>query len=36
LLYRRIDLFCGLPIKNLDRLRLEQATGDIARQENAF
>lgn len=36
LLYRRIDLFCCLPIKSLDRLRLEQATRDIARQEHAF
>jgi arsenate reductase (thioredoxin) len=36
LLYRRIDLFCCLPIKSLDRLRLERATRDIARQEDAF
>jgi arsenate reductase (thioredoxin) len=36
LLYRRIDLFCCLPIKSLDRLHLEQTTRDIARQEDAF
>ena len=36
LLYRRIDLFCCLPLKSLDRLRLEQATRDIGQQENAF
>jgi arsenate reductase (thioredoxin) len=36
LLYRRIDLLCCLPIKSLDRLRLEQAARDIARQENAW
>jgi hypothetical protein len=34
LLDRRIDLFCGLPLNSLDSLRLEQATRDIARQEN--
>lgn len=36
LLRRRIELFCSLPFKSLDRLRLEQATRDIGRQEDAF
>ena len=33
LLQRRIELFCSLPIEKLDRLKLEQMTRDIGRQQ---
>jgi arsenate reductase len=32
-IYRRIDLFCSLPIEKLDRLRLENLTKDIGTKE---
>ena len=35
LIYRRVDLLCNLSIDKLDRLRLEQATSNIATQEGA-
>ena len=31
-LQRRIELFCALPIDKLDRLKLEQLTRDIGKQ----
>ena len=33
LIYRRVDLLCNLSVDKLDRLRLEQATRNIATQE---
>lgn len=33
LLQRRIELFCSLPFDKLDRLRLEQLTQDIGRND---
>ncbi len=35
LIYRRVDLLCNLSVDKLDRLRLEQATSNIATQEGA-
>src|SRR5258708_29068305 len=35
LIYRRVDLLCNLSMDKLDRLRLEQATRNIAPQEGA-
>jgi arsenate reductase len=35
LIYRRVDLLCNLSMDKLDRLRLEQATRNIATQEGA-
>ena len=35
LIYRRVDLLCNLSVDKLDRLRLEQATRNIATQEGA-
>jgi arsenate reductase (thioredoxin) len=35
LIYRRVDLLCNLSIDKLDRLRLEQATSNIATKEGA-
>ena len=35
LIYRRVDLLCNLSLDKLDRLRLEQATHNIATQEGA-
>jgi arsenate reductase (thioredoxin) len=35
LIYRRVDLLCNLSFDKLDRLRLEQATRNIATQEGA-
>ena len=36
LIYRRVDLLCNLSLEKLDRLRLEQATRNIATQEGAL
>lgn len=36
LLSRRVDLLCCLPFRSLDRLPPEQATRDVAWQENAL
>ena len=33
LIYRRVDLLCNLSVDKLDRIRLEQATRNIAAQE---
>ena len=33
LIYRRIDLLCNLSFEKLDRLRLEQAAGNIGTEE---
>jgi len=35
LIYRRVDLLCNLSVDKLDRIRLEQATRNIATQEGA-
>jgi arsenate reductase len=35
LIYRRVDLLCNLSVEKLDRLRLEQATRNIATQEGS-
>ena len=36
LIYRRVDLLCNLSVDKLDRLRLEQATRNIATQEGGM
>jgi len=33
LIYRRVDLLCNLSVEKLDRIRLEQATRNIATEE---
>ena len=35
-IYRRIDLFCNLPMDKLDRLRLEKATKEIGGKEKTI
>jgi arsenate reductase (thioredoxin) len=35
-IYRRIDLFCCLPMESLDRQRLEQATRQIGTKEQTL
>jgi arsenate reductase len=34
-IYRRMELFCALPIQSLDRLRLEEMTKAIGRSSQA-
>lgn len=33
---RRIELFCALPIEKLDRLKLEQLTGQIGSEDQGM